>query len=112
MTPKANIPDALDALSEHWSQKTLAEANGNLFKVAKGLGATHWHKHENQDELFIIYEGRMRIEMRDRNIELGVGDIFTVPRGVEHRPVADDEVKFLVVGLNITSTKAGGKPNL
>lgn len=111
-SPKANIPNELEALSEHWSQKTLTEANGNLFKVAKGLGATRWHKHDDQDELFIIYEGQMRIEMRECNVELGVGDIFTVPRGVEHRPVADNEVKFLVVGLNITSTKEGGKPNL
>lgn len=112
MTPKANIPDALNALTEHWSQKVLTEANGSQFKVAMGLGATHWHKHDDQDELFVIYEGEMRIELRDQTIHLGVGDIYTIPKGVEHRPIADKEVKFLIVGLNTTSTKEGGKPNL
>lgn len=111
MSSKTNIPNALNALTDHWSQQVLTEANGNQFKVAKGIGATHWHKHDDQDELFIIYEGEMRIELRDQTIHLSVGDIYTVPRGVEHRPIADEEVKFLIVGKNITSTKEGGKPN-
>lgn len=108
---KSNIPTELNALTEHWSQKVLTEANGQQFKVAKGIGPTNWHKHDDQDELFIIFDGEMTIEMHDRNIELGKGDIFTVPKGAEHRPVAAAEVKFLIVGLNITSTKEGGKPN-
>jgi mannose-6-phosphate isomerase-like protein (cupin superfamily) len=112
---KANIPARLAALTEHWSQQTLATANGNQFKVAMGLGATHWHQHDDQDELFIIFEGIMRIEIRDggtiREVRLEPGDIFTVPRGTQHRPIADEEVKFVVVGTTITSTREGGKPN-
>lgn len=111
MKSKHNIPSELGALTEHWSQKILATANGQQFKVAKGMGETNWHAHEDQDELFIIYEGHMRIEMRDENVDLGPGDMFVVPKGKEHRPVAEEEVKFLIVGLGITSTSEGGKPN-
>lgn len=108
---KPNILHELDTLTEYWSQKTLAEANGSLFKVAKGIGATNWHKHDDQDELFIVFQGEMAIKFRTGDITLQKGDIFTVPKGIEHRPVAEAEVKFLVVGLNVTSNKAGGKPN-
>jgi mannose-6-phosphate isomerase-like protein (cupin superfamily) len=108
---KTNITDTLTELKEHWSQRIVAEANGQLFKVAKGIGATNWHRHNDQDELFLIQKGSLRIEFRDRVIHLEVDDIFVVPKGVEHRPVADEEVEFLIVGLNITSTKKGGKPN-
>ncbi len=108
---KSNIIAELNALTEHWSQKVLAEANGQQFKVAKGIGPTNWHKHDDQDELFIIFDGVMNIELRDRTIELGEGEMFVVPKGTEHRPVAPSEVKFLIVGLNVTSTKEGGKPN-
>jgi mannose-6-phosphate isomerase-like protein (cupin superfamily) len=108
---KHNVISELDGLTEHWSQKVLATANGQQFKVAKGIGATNWHAHDDQDELFIIYEGRMTIEMRDGNVTLGPDDMFVVPKGKEHRPVAKNEVKFLIVGLGITSTPDGGKPN-
>lgn len=77
---KSNIVQELDALKEYWSQKILTEANGQQFKVAKGIGATNWHKHEDQDELFIIFSG---------DVTLTEGDMFTVPKGVEHRPVAE-----------------------
>lgn len=108
---KSNILQELGALNEYWSQKILAEANGSLFKVAKGIGATNWHKHDDQDELFIVFDGEMTIKFRTGDIELFKGDMLTVPKGIEHCPVAKEEVKFLVVGLNITSNKAGGKPN-
>ncbi|PHR59262.1 MAG: cupin [Robiginitomaculum sp.] len=112
MNDKINIPAELDALTEYWSQKVLTEANGMQFKVAKGIGATNWHKHDDQDELFIVYEGELVIQLRDQNIHLGPGDMFAVPRGVEHCPKAETETRFLLVGLSITSTKEGGKPNL
>ena len=111
MDDKVNIPAALAGLTEFWSQQTVAQANGNLFKVAKGTGSTRWHKHDDQDELFIVYAGHLTIQLRDRNVELGSGDIFTVPRGVEHCPKADVEAQFLIVGMNITSNAAGGKPS-
>lgn len=109
---KVNIRHALASVTEHWSQKIIGEANGQLFKVAKGIGATRWHKHEDQDELFIIYKGRMTIQLRDRKIELNEDEMFVVPKGIEHCPVAEHEVEFLIVGLNVTSNAAGGKPNL
>ena len=108
---KTNITETLANLDEHWSQRTVAEANGQLFKVAKGIGSTNWHKHDDQDELFLIQKGSLRIEFRDDHVQLNPDDIFVVPKGVEHRPVADCEAEFLIVGLNITSTKEGGKPN-
>jgi len=72
---KSNIISELDSLTEYWSQKVLEEANGQQFKVAKGIGPTNWHKHDDQDELFIIFDGEMTIELRDRNIELSRGEI-------------------------------------
>ncbi|MCC2955950.1 cupin domain-containing protein [Massilia sp. IC2-477] len=110
MKDKVNIPATLARLTEFWSQGTVAQANGQLFKVAKGIGSTRWHQHDDQDELFIIYSGQLTIQLRDRDVELGAGDIFVVPRGVEHCPKADIETQFLIVGLNITSNAAGGKP--
>jgi mannose-6-phosphate isomerase-like protein (cupin superfamily) len=108
---KVNILEALGAIDEHWSQKIIGEANGQLFKLAKGSGPTNWHKHDDQDELFIVYRGRLTIELRDRAIDLAKDEMFIVPRGVEHRPVAHGEVHLLVVGSTVTSTKEGGKPN-
>jgi mannose-6-phosphate isomerase-like protein (cupin superfamily) len=108
---KVNIAEAFETIDEYWSQKTIGEANGQLFKLAKGTGATNWHKHDDQDELFIVYEGRLVIELRDRDVDLITGEMFIVPRGIEHRPVAHGEAHILVVGSTITSTKEGGKPN-
>ncbi len=109
---KVNIRRELAMISEHWSQKTIGTANGQLFKIAKGIGETNWHKHNDQDELFILYKGHLTIQLREKNIELYEDDMFVVPRGTEHCPKAQDEVEFLIVGLNITSNEAGGKPNL
>jgi mannose-6-phosphate isomerase-like protein (cupin superfamily) len=109
---KVNIREELASLTEFWSQKIIGEANGQLFKVAKGIGEVRWHKHDDQDELFILYKGHLTIQLRDQNIELYENEMFIVPKGVEHCPNAHGEVEFLIVGLNITSNAAGGKPNL
>jgi len=109
---KVNIRQELVSVTEHWSQTIIGEANGQAFKVAKGIGETNWHKHDDQDELFILYKGHLTIQLRDRNIELYEDDMFVVPKGVEHCPKAEHEVEFLIVGLNVTSTAHGGKPNL
>lgn len=109
---KVNIRSELAKISEHWSQTTIGVANDQLFKLAKGIGETKWHKHDDQDELFIVYKGHMTIQLRDRNIELYQDEMFIIPRGVEHCPKADEEVEFLIVGLNITSNAAGGKPTV
>ncbi len=107
---KVAIRDEITSLSGYWSQKVIAEANGQLFKVAKGTGDINWHKHDDQDELFILYGGRMSIDLRTGEIPLTEGDLFVVPKGIEHRVRAAEEAEFLIVGLNITSTAEGGKP--
>lgn len=109
---KVNIRHALASVTEHWSQKTIGEANGQLFKVAKGIGATRWHRHEDQDELFIVYKGRLTIRLRDRNVELNEDEMFVVPKGIQHCPIAERETDFLIVGTSVTSNAAGGKPNI
>jgi quercetin dioxygenase-like cupin family protein len=109
--PKVTIRDEIASLGEYWSQKVIAEANGQLFKVAKGIGEINWHHHDDQDELFILYKGRLVIELRAEQIELSEGELFVVPRGAEHRAKAEEEAAFLIVGLNITSNKQGGKPD-
>jgi quercetin dioxygenase-like cupin family protein len=108
---KISIADEIASLGEYWSQKIIAEANGQLFKVAKGIGETNWHKHDDQDELFILYKGRLTIQLRTEAIELAEGEMLVIPRGVEHCPIATEEAAFVIVGLNITSNKQGGKPD-
>ena len=109
---KIKIREELELIKEYWSQRIIGTANNQLFKLAKGIGSTNWHKHDDQDELFILYKGHLTIQLKDRNVELYEDEMFIVPKGVEHCPKADEEVEFLIVGLNITSNKAGGKPNL
>jgi quercetin dioxygenase-like cupin family protein len=108
---KISIRDEIASLDEYWSQKVIAEANGQLFKVAKGIGEINWHKHNDQDELFILYKGRLTIRLRTENIELFEGEMFVIPKGVEHCAKAEEEAAFVIVGLNITSNKQGGKPD-
>ncbi len=108
--PKVVIRDEIAALDAYWSQRVIAEANGQLFKVAKGVGDINWHQHDDQDELFILYAGRMVIELRTEEILLTEGELFVVPKGTEHRVRGAEEAAFLIVGLNITSTREGGKP--
>ena len=102
---------AAAALDRYWSQEVLGEANGSLFKVARGLGETNWHKHDDQDEVFIVLRGHLTMQLRDGDVELDEGDMCIVPRGVEHCPRADSEVHLMLVGPEITSNAAGGKPD-
>ena len=97
-------------LPEFWSQRVVAEANGSLFKVAKGIGSTEWHLHDDQDELFLVTHGELVVELRSGDVRVASGELFVVPRGQEHRPRAGEEVRFLIVGSSITSNAAGGKP--
>lgn len=83
-------------ISEHWRPKVVAELNGQEVKVVKFKGAFPWHHHENEDEMFLAWKGSFRIEFRDRTVELNEGDLIVVPKGVEHRPVADGEVEVML----------------
>lgn len=97
MKTPTNTSSALSALSESWEAATVARFNGHEVMVAKARGAYHWHKHEDTDDFFLVLKGQLTIEMRDRSVRLGPGDLFVVPRGVEHRPVAEDEAHFLLI---------------
>lgn len=104
------IRKELASIEKYWTQKIIGHVNGQLIKLAKGVGELNWHTHDDQDELFIVYKGKLTIQLRDRNIELHEDEMFIVPRGVEHCPKAHTEIELLVMGLNITSNAAGGRP--
>lgn len=87
-----HVESKLASFSEHWQPKVIAELNGQQVKVVKFQGPFVWHHHEREDELFWVLKGHLRMEFRDRQVWLGPGEILVVPRGVEHRPCADEEV--------------------
>jgi len=107
---KVQIRKELASIDKYWTQKILGEANGQLIKLAKGTGELNWHKHDDQDELFLLYKGHLTIQLRDRDIELYEDEMFIVPKGVEHCPKAHGDVELLVMGLNVTSNAEGGRP--
>jgi len=89
---KINLVQKFGLFNEYWSPKVVGELNGQQVKLGKFEGEFIWHKHDDEDELFYVVKGSFRMELRDRNIELNQGDMLIVPRGVEHRPVAEKEV--------------------
>lgn len=94
---KVSLAGKLAAISEQWRPKVIGELNGQEVKLAKLQGEFIWHHHAEEDELFLVVRGHLRIELRDdRAIELDPGELVIVPRGVEHRPVARDEVEILL----------------
>jgi mannose-6-phosphate isomerase-like protein (cupin superfamily) len=93
---KVNIAEKLSLFSEHWKPKIVAELNGQRVILVKFQGPFIWHLHEKEDELFLTLKGRFRMEFRDRQGWLEEGEFLVVPRGVEHRPVAEEEVHVLL----------------
>jgi mannose-6-phosphate isomerase-like protein (cupin superfamily) len=93
---KVNIRDKLAQFHDHWSPKIVGELNGQHVKLVKFLGEFVWHRHENEDELFLVVQGRFRMDFHDRQVWLEEGELLIVPRGVEHRPVALEEVHVLL----------------
>ena len=96
MTDKVNLQAAFAQIAEHWRPKVAAELNGQEVKLVKVKGEFVWHKHDAEDELFLVIDGRLLVEFRDRTVALGPGEMLVIPKGVEHRPVAQDEVRMLV----------------
>ena len=94
---KINLDEKFRLFSEHWRPKIVAAANGQEVKLIKVKGVFPWHLHEREDELFLVWKGRFRVEFRDRAVEMGPGDCVVVPRGVEHRTAADDEAEILCI---------------
>ena len=95
-TEKINLTEKFAAFTGHWSPKILADLNGQQVKAAKFKGAFVWHHHEAEDEMFLVHRGTFRMEFRDHVVTLAPGDFIVVPRGVEHRPVADEEVEVVL----------------
>lgn len=93
---KVNLTEKFDLINEHWRPKVVGELNGQEVKLVKFQGEFPWHHHENEDEMFLAVKGSFRIEFRDKTIELGEGEFVIVPRGVEHRPIADEEVEVIL----------------
>jgi mannose-6-phosphate isomerase-like protein (cupin superfamily) len=92
-----NLAAKLSTFSEHYRPRTVGQFNGHDLMVAKLKGPFVWHKHDETDDFFLVLKGRMRIELRDGVVELGPGDLYVVPKGVEHRPVADEEAHILLI---------------
>lgn len=94
---KINIKEKYSKFTDQWSPKVIAEMNDYQFKLAKIEGEFTWHTHNDTDEVFIIMDGSMTLEFRDGKVELEAGDMFVVPKGVEHKPVAKKECKIMLV---------------
>jgi len=93
---KVNLAEKLTHVHEHWSPRLVGELNGQHVRIAKVKGEFVWHHHDDEDELFLVLHGRLVLELRDGRVELGEGEMCIVPRGVEHRPVAEDEAHLLL----------------
>ena len=96
MPEKFHLDDKFSRFSEHCRPKVVAALNGQEIKVVKVAGTFPWHHHENEDEFFLIWKGRFRVEFRDHVVELGPGECLVVPRGVEHRTAADEEAQIVL----------------
>ena len=97
MEAKVNLRAKLAQFSEHWSPKTVAQFNGHDIMVVKAKGEFVWHSHPDTDDFFLIVDGHLTIELPDGAVRLGPGELFVVPKGVEHRPVAEEEVQVLLI---------------
>ncbi|HEY1387818.1 MAG TPA: cupin domain-containing protein [Ktedonobacterales bacterium] len=97
MIEAVNLAQKLTLFQECWSPKVVGELNDNYLKVVKVKGEFVWHKHDEDDELFLVLKGRLVIQLRDQDITLNKGDFLVVPKGVEHRPVAEDEAHILLI---------------
>ncbi len=96
MLTKLNLADGISAIPDFWSPRIVGELNGQHAKLARLKGEFVWHSHAEEDELFLVLKGRLRMDLRDGSVDLDEGDMLIVPRGVEHRPVAEDEVAVLL----------------
>ncbi len=91
-----SLPDKFSLIREHWRPKVVAELNGQELKLAKFAGVFPWHHHDEEDELFVVWRGQMIVEFRDHRIVLNAGEFCVVPRGVEHRTMAEEEAEVLI----------------
>ena len=107
---KVNIENKLSLFQDYWNPRIVGELNGQHVKLVKLKGEFVWHKHDNEDELFYVLKGVLKMEFRDRTVEINENEFLIVPRSVEHRPVANDEVSIMLFEpgstLNTGDTKS------
>ncbi len=111
MDDKVNLPRKFVGFSDHWAPRIVGSYNGNDVRLIRAQGEFIWHVHEDTDDFFLVLDGELDIELRDRTITLGPGDLYVVPRGVEHRPVARrGEVRILNLEPRGTNNVGEGSP--
>ncbi|MBB3890572.1 mannose-6-phosphate isomerase-like protein (cupin superfamily) [Phenylobacterium haematophilum] len=96
MTDGISLHDKFALIDEHWRPKVVARLNGQEVKLVKVKGVFPWHTHNSEDEMFLVWKGRFRVEFRDRIVEMGPGEAIVVPHGIEHRTAADEEAEVLI----------------
>lgn len=94
---KININEKFELFTQEWTPKVIAETNGQLVKIAKGSGELIWHTHDNEDELFIVFKGQLTLQLRAGDIVLNTGEMYVVPKGVEHCPKAEPDTHFMMI---------------
>jgi mannose-6-phosphate isomerase-like protein (cupin superfamily) len=95
--PVINLAEKLSTFSNHWSPRIVERFNGHDIMVVKVKGTFTWHSHPDTDDFFLVLHGNLTIQLRDGDVHLGPGDLYVVPKGVEHRPVAQEEVQLLLI---------------
>lgn len=93
---KVNLSGKFDLFHDHWNPRIIGELNGQCVKAAKLKGEFVWHHHDHEDEMFLVVKGKLIMELRDKTIEINEGEFLVVPKGVEHKPVAPEEVRVLL----------------
>lgn len=109
---KVNLQQKFSLFSEHWSPKIVGELNGQHVKLAKLKGEFVWHKHDEEDELFFVVKGSLKMEYRDRTVEVNENEFLIVPKGVEHKPVAKEEVWVMLFEPSSTVNTGDTKSDL
>jgi mannose-6-phosphate isomerase-like protein (cupin superfamily) len=105
-----NLREKLALFGDHWKPRVIGELNDYQLKLVKLQGEFVWHRHDHTDELFLVWEGRMRIDFRDGSVDLAAGELFIVPKGVEHKPFAESECSVLLMEPRgvVNTGEAGG----
>jgi mannose-6-phosphate isomerase-like protein (cupin superfamily) len=110
MNEKVNLNERLGLFDEYWQPKIVGRINDNELRIVKVKGEFVWHKHDDTDDFFLVLNGHLTIQLRDRDVELDEGELFVVPRGVEHRPRAEEEASVLLIepAGTVNTGNAGG----
>ncbi|MCE0724882.1 MULTISPECIES: cupin domain-containing protein [Legionella] len=109
---KVNLVEKFKLFNEYWAPRIVGELNGQYVKLAKFKGEFMWHSHANEDELFMVVKGTLKIEFRDKTVTLKEGELYIVPKGIEHKPVADEEVHVLLLEPKSTEQTGGIESDL